>query len=334
MRWVGIDEAGYGPNLGPLVMTAVIAEGQAAPESGLDPQDNPFCPTPDFWRDLAATVDRGGGDPMRFWVDDSKVLLRGGRGRERLEATCLALIDAVGRKLPRDHVELLDALGAGTLEVAELDRWFDGSGAEVRWPAAGLFPDLGNRLACKPLQPADRAWRITAVRAVVLGPARFNRGLATLGSKASVHFTAFHELLRHAWNLAADGMPTDVQGDKHGGRHYYLEPLIEAFPETWIDRGVEGPALSQYQIRDRARSMSLSLSPRADGSNGLVALASIVSKTVREVWMDVFNAYWAGRVEGLRPTAGYPVDAARFRRAIEPLALAGGLDPDLWWRRK
>ena len=25
MRWVGIDEAGYGPNLGPLVMTAVIA---------------------------------------------------------------------------------------------------------------------------------------------------------------------------------------------------------------------------------------------------------------------------------------------------------------------
>ena len=26
VRWVGIDEAGYGPNLGPLVMTAVIAE--------------------------------------------------------------------------------------------------------------------------------------------------------------------------------------------------------------------------------------------------------------------------------------------------------------------
>ena len=331
MRWVGIDEAGYGPNLGPLVMTAVIAESRDAAEGRGDHREPP---PPDLWRDLAATVVRGGGDAGRFWVDDSKVVLRGGHGRNRLEATCLALLDAVGRKLPRDQAELLDALGAGTPAAAELDRWQGGSGAAVSWPPAGLLQDLGNRLACKPLEPADRDWRITAVRSVVLGPERFNGRLATLSSKASVHFTAFGELLRHVWDLAADGTPTDVQCDKHGGRHYYLEPLVEAFPETWIDRGVEGPALSRYQIRDRGRSLSLSLSPRADGSNGLVALASIVSKTVREVWMDVFNAYWTTRVQGLLPTAGYPVDAARFRRAIEPIARAGGLDPDLWWRRK
>ncbi len=331
MRWVGIDEAGYGPNLGPLVMTAVIAESRSAVEEGRDQRE---CPTPDLWRDLAATVVRGGGDAGRLWVDDSKVVLRGGHGRQRLEATCLALLDAVGCKLPGDQAELLDALGAGTPEAAELDRWRDCLGAAVSWPAAGLLQDLGNRLACKPLEPAAGDWRITAVRSVVLGPERFNGRLETLGSKASVHFTAFRELLRHVWDLAADGTPTAVQGDKHGGRHYYLEPLVKAFPETWIDRGVEGPALSQYQIRDRRRSLSLSLSPRADAANGLVALASIVSKTVREVWMDVFNAYWTVRVQGLLPTAGYPVDAARFRRAIEPIALARGLDPDLWWRRK
>jgi hypothetical protein len=331
VRWVGIDEAGYGPNLGPLVMTAVIAESRDELEGH---RDYPHLPTPDLWCDLAATVDRGGGDAGRFWVDDSKIVLRGGHGRTRLEATCLALIDALGRKLPRNQAELLHALGAGTPEGVELDRWQCSPGSAVLWPPAGLIEDLGNRLACKPLEPAERNWRITAVRSVVLGPERFNGRLATLGSKASVHFTAFRELLRHVWDLAADGRPTDVQGDKHGGRHYYLAPLIEAFPETWIDRGVEGPALSRYQIRDPDRSMSLSLSPRADGKNGLVALASIVSKTVREVWMDVFNAYWTVRVQGLQPTAGYPVDAARFRRIIEPIALAGGLDLDLWWRRK
>src|SRR5208337_5395177 len=153
-------------------------------------------------------------------------------------------------------------------EATELDRWRHASGAAVPWPPAALLQDLGNRLAGKPLEPADRDWRITAVRSVVLGPERFNGRLATLGSKASVHFTAFVELLRHVWDLAADGRPTDVQGDKHGGRHYYLEALVEAFPDTWIDRGVEGPALSRYQVRDRGRNMSLSFSPRAEVTTG------------------------------------------------------------------
>jgi hypothetical protein len=81
VRWVGIDEAGYGPNLGPLVMTAVIAESRDEEEGR---HGYTHRPTPDLWRDLAATVDRGGGDACRFWIDDSKVVLRGGHGRAQL----------------------------------------------------------------------------------------------------------------------------------------------------------------------------------------------------------------------------------------------------------
>jgi ribonuclease HII len=80
--------------------------------------------------------------------------------------------------------------------------------------------------------------------------------------------------------------------------------------------------------------VELTLMPRADRDNGLVALASIVSKAIRELWMDGFNAYWCARVPGLRPTAGYPVDARRFRRAIEATAIAEGCDPARWWRIK
>ena len=50
--------------------------------------------------------------------------------------------------------------------------------------------------------------------------------------------------------------------------------------------------------------------------------------------MDAFNAYWSARVPGLKPTAGYPVDAARFRKAIETLCEERGLDLSAWWRRK
>jgi hypothetical protein len=244
------------------------------------------------------------------------------------------VIDAAGCDPPRDPAGLLRALGAGSLETVELGRWLDSYGTGVRWLWAQPLQSLASRAARKHLEPAGHSWRIVAVRTVVLGPARFNLLLAKLESKARVHFSVFEELLRFAWELAGDGLATHLECDKHGGRHYYLEPLIEALPDTWIGRGVEGPELSRYSVRDEGRTMTLSLSPRADGSNGLVALASMVSKTVREVWMDHFNAFWARRLDGLRPTAGYPVDAARFRREIEELAGSLGLDPSLWWRRK
>ena len=63
--WAGIDEAGYGPNLGPLVMTAIVAEGRP----------------PDLWADLAATVCRAGESADRLWVDDSKLVYQGRQGR-------------------------------------------------------------------------------------------------------------------------------------------------------------------------------------------------------------------------------------------------------------
>lgn len=312
-RWVGIDEAGYGPNLGPLVMTAVVAES---------PDDQP----PDVWADLAATVDRAGGDPNRLWVDDSKAVHRPGHGRERLDSACLAVLAAADRPRPRTLSGLLAALDAGTLDEAELTRWLDGN--DPVWPDASLAADP----RVEALQGAR--WRVCGVWTEVVGPARFNRGLEQTDSKARVHFAAFARLLARVWEQASDGAATSVRGDKHGGRHFYLEPLIDAFPDAWIDRGEEGPDLSRYTLRDRARRLELRLQPRADSADGLVALASLVSKSVRELWMDAFNAYWRARLPDLKPTAGYPVDAARFRRAIEPLCREGGLDLGDWWRAR
>ena len=74
--------------------------------------------------------------------------------------------------------------------------------------------------------------------------------------------------------------------------------------------------------------------PRADPTDGLVALASIVSKTVRELWMDVFNAYWLARMPGLRPTAGYPPIPCGSGRRSSAVCRARGHDPAHWWRIK
>lgn len=322
-HWVGIDEAGYGPNLGPLVMSAVVAAS---------PDDRP----PDVWADLGGAVTRAGGDPDALWVDDSKALYRPGAGRDRLEAACLALVGSAasraGREAPTSLGGLFAALGAGTLEQVELAHWLEGADPAV--PSSGPTRDRLER--ARTVRPFDQApWHVLAVRSVVVGPVAFNAGLAAHGSnKARVHFDAFSRLLAFAWGLAPDGVETHVRGDKHGGRHFYHGPLIDAFPDSWIDRGDEGPALSRYVVRQGGRRLRLSLQPRAESVDGLVALASVVSKTLRELWMDAFNAYWTARVPGLRPTAGYPLDAARFRSAIEPHCRARGPAPALWWREK
>lgn len=317
-RWVGIDEAGYGPNLGPLVMTAVVAEG---------PHERP----PDLWADLPGTVSRAGGSPDGLWIDDSKRIYRAGVGRDRLETASLVTLDASGQSVPTSLAGLLAALQAGSFDDIELATWLD-AGADPDVPLPATRPMLERAIGRRPLHGAP--WRITAVRTVVVGPAQFNTLLSATDSKAKAHFDAFARLLQCFWDQAVDGVATRVRGDKHGGRHFYLEPLYNAFPDAWIDRGPEGPDASHYTLREGGRRIDLCLQPRADADDGLVALASIVSKTVRELWMDAFNAHWTARIPGLRPTAGYPGDSARFRAAIEPDCRARGLEPHAWWRSR
>ena len=327
-RWVGIDEAGYGPNLGPLVMTAVVAETIIPIE-----ECSAAWKRPDLWQHLAATVDRAGGCPNRLWIDDSKAIFRAGKGRDRLEAACLAAIMAFGASRPRSLRDLLERTAIHRVEEAELSPWFDARTLDCQSLKA-LSAELETILALRPLEPADSTWRIRNIHVAVVGPSRFNYGLGQTGSKAEVHFAAFADLMRLIWEAGPANMPTFVTGDKHGGRHYYYERLGLCFPGLWIERGAEGAESSHYVVRDHDRRLHLHLRPRADQADGLVALASIVSKTVRELWMDGFNDYWCERIPGLRRCAGYPLDARRFRDDIEARARTEGHNPDRWWRAK
>ncbi len=76
----------------------------------------------------------------------------------------------------------------------------------------------------------------------------------------------------------------------------------------------EGASESVYTATEGPRRMTIGFYEGGDARHLPVALASIFSKYLRELFMQSFNAWWCQRVPGLRPTAGYAADARRFLR--------------------
>ena len=93
-------------------------------------------------------------------------------------------------------------------------------------------------------------------------------------------------------------------------------------------------ARSVYRVIGLEREVRLTFQPRADAECFCVALASMVSKYLREVLMLEFNRFWQTHVPGLKATAGYPGDAIRFFEAIRPAVERLGLAEETVWRQR
>jgi ribonuclease HII len=298
---VGIDEAGYGPNLGPLVQAAVAVELPDGDPAG--------------WDSLKPLVRKARGrDDGRILVDDSKkVYTRGG-----IEALERGLARTIGVPAGSFHSFLQSILLAECLEDLCAEHWFacdDLLPLHVHErPAAGLpFP------AC--------------TAAVNLVPTKlFNQVVSGSGSKGTVLACGLTALLG-AMRATGAG-PLVVMCDKQGGRNFYAAMLQASFPDGWVVVERESAAESRYRIENIERPITVSFRPRADGDSIAVALASMLCKYLREVCMGQFNRFWAKQVPGLEPTAGYPNDARRFYERIEPLLEKLGLTAEQVWRSR
>jgi hypothetical protein len=313
MPWlIGIDEAGYGPNLGPLVMTSVACRL---------PDD---LAGRDLWTLLRGAVRRPTEpDDGRILVEDSKVVYSSGRGLAALEVGVRAALPPA--PCLADHVQRL-----APAAVAELaaEPWYRGDSPLPVAAAADACLAAAERFA-ETSRQARVAWG--PVRSAIVCPTRFNEVVDRWGSKGAVLGQGLCELLR--WNRDAadgdDGLSFIV--DKHGGRNTYAPMLQDALPDGMVVAQQESMARSAYTVLGVGREVRLTFQPRADAEHFCVALASMVSKHLREVLMLEFNRFWQTQLPGLKPTAGYPGDATRFLEAIRPvLGRLGIAEASLW----
>ena len=319
MPWIiGIDEAGYGPNLGPLVMTSVACR---VPEELADAN---------LWRVLRTAVRRRPtADDSRLFIEDSKLVYSPARGLLDLETGVLATLLPGGGAL--SLTQFLNRLYAPLDPDDASEPWYSGTTLlpTVADPDS-LAVAAGRLVRC--CRKKQLVWGL--IRSQIVGPKRFNELLDHWGSKGAVLGEALVELLRSNQGLEDDSEPLIFVVDKHGGRNNYAAMLQQAFSEGLVMAREEGMSRSVYQVLGLERRIELTIQPRADGEYLCVALASMVSKYVRELLMLEFNRFWEAQVPGLKPTAGYPGDAARFYEEIRPAALKLGIPEQIIWRRR
>lgn len=316
MRWVvGIDEAGYGPNLGPLVQAAAAVRL---------PDDDPAG-----WDTLRAAVrraGRGGKDP-RLVVDDSKRVYLGVNALEKLERSVRGLF-ALHDRTAGDLFGKL-ALGWCGDELAG-EGWFDPTAAS---PIATTADAIGKHVAHF-AEHCPAGVSIPLPHAVLTPAPRFNKVVEASGTKATLLAHGLIDLLRVTLATLPGDESVMVMCDKQGGRNFYAPLLREAFPAAEVLPQLESNGESRYHIDGLGRVVTVTFKPRADGDSIAVAAASMVCKYLREVCMAQFNAFWARHVPGIKETAGYPVDAKRFLDDIRPAMDRLGIPEAAVWRVK
>jgi hypothetical protein len=314
MRYlIGIDEAGYGPNLGPLVQAAIAIAVPADVRN--------------LWSALRRKVRRADDDEDgRMLIDDSKLVYIGPDGFKRLERTVVGVLPRMG---PVGQV-LGDVACDPSCDDLANEAWYQ---ADEPLPVAHTDDELGSQRGfAEILQAIDGGFG--AVRAVVTPAPRFNALLEEWDSKGAVLAHGLIKLLGEIDRALPAGAALDFVIDKHGGRNFYAPIIHTAFPDGWVVPLVESADESSYRIDGLGRPVTLRFTPRADGNSLPVALASMHAKYLREVFMRQFNRFWRTHVPDIEPTAGYPTDSGRFYALIQRAMRQLGIQERQVWRQR
>jgi len=292
----GIDEAGFGPLLGPLVVSSCAFAVR------------PDAVEEDLWHLLRKSVGKTRKQLRgRLLVTDSKKAYKRAEGLGHLERSVLGALRCLDAR-PSDLGELLGTLCPHCVTRLWEYPWYrqaehhplPGERAELRIAAKVFGEDM-----------ATSGARLLHLTTECLDVAHYNSLIERVRNKARVLLMTTTRLIQ---NLVDRFGAQDVHIliDRQGGRVHYREHLLRSFPEMELRIVEETEQRSAYALSCRARVVHLSFEVGADERHLPVSLASMVSKYIRELLVACMNSYFAAMSPDLKPTAGYWTDGLRF----------------------
>ena len=293
----GIDEAGLGPLLGPLVVSGAAFRG-------LD--DLPDLCLWDVLRDSCASSPAR--SQRRVVVADSKQLYRPRGSLAPLERTALVMLAAAGLR-PASWRELLEQIAPGACEPLAHYPWY--RDRDIPLPLSAEVGDIATKANAVRRDCRTHGIAFHGVFVEPLTAGAFNRMVHNTRNKSVVSLgltlRVVDRLMRSAPNERVR-----LCLDRHGGRTHYREPLMTAWPTSTLEILEESPTRSAYRLVQSSRVVEIEFVTGGEARYFPTALASVYSKYVRELYMHAFNAFWSDISPDLRPTAGYYTDARRW----------------------
>lgn len=303
----GIDEVGYGPLLGPLVVSSSIF--LVKENSNLD-----------LWARLTESTGKyKKGLNGRLLVTDSKKAYKGEYLRRskvkvnHLERTVRAFFDQLHLVHKQTSPIILSIIANDLKQQFETYPWY-------RQLYNEFSETYRDRHTVDNLTTNMKQEEINFIdfQSVCIDVNEFNRMVRSFNNKATVVIHSILRLLRQLHVMAhfCNVQKIIVFCDKLGGRTYYGD-ILRDLPSFVIKKSEESNRISKYELSTGKIDMNIQFEVGADDKHFPVALSSLVGKYIREKLMQYMNDYFVNLQPGLKPTAGYWVDGHRFLRDLE-----------------
>ncbi len=309
---LGIDEAGLSPVLGPLVISGTLFETSPGGEDA------------DFWhlleRCVSRTVREADG---RLPVADSKKLHKKG-DLSRLEEGVFAFLYSHGYARVASLAALLERLGCPA--DCEMYPWYEPHDLEL---PTKVWTNSVRRRARSLAAGLERAGlAFTAAFSEPVLEEEFNRDVARTRNKSVLLWERVSRIIYKVLGTCR-GENVTVFVDKLGGRARYDNLLEDVLPDCKPVRAGAGRELSFYEYADDGRRVRVFFMKSGERKALPVALASMFSKYIRELFLRQLNSWFCERMPGLAPTAGYHVDGRRFLEETRGFRKENGIPDSL-----
>lgn len=341
----GIDEAGFGPTLGPLVVSGVLfrvadADVDACLWTMLKQSITPRVASVSTSRVGKTPASAGAGNNgsapragrsgsarrpgrlRKLAIADSKKLFAGRKSLGPLERAALVMLRA-GGWAPESLSGLLSTVSPGAFDRAAVYPWY--AGQDFPLPLADDTGDVPTRATPVRGNMKRCGVALAGVTCEVVLEGEYNQTLRQTRNKSQTVVDIVLRIIDRVFRSAGDE-PVRVVVDRLGGREHYLPHLMRAFDGHEYGIVEECEARSIYELRAGPVRRRVEFHINGEDVAMPTALASVYSKYVRELFMHAFNRYWTGQVPDVHPTAGYYSDAQRFLRQIDPAVRQLGIN--------